>query len=622
VLDLDDKNEGRAWSWETDILAQSPSGVDWSQIEERLRLTPTERLERMRQFLVFLEGASRHGKQGSDPVREPIAAPRSPPGMIALGSFTTMLRLRYLFNGEERVVSLSSGRIRIGRGSDNDVVLSDVSVSRYHAEILREREGWSVHDLKSTNGVEVNRVPVEKAPLRAGDLLGIGSFELRLEEEEAAPPPRPAHEESGSLEALGNATIIRPLADFAAAYGLSGKPPAPVQEAAGDQAYVQRMFGFLTRLARMLTLAESVDDVLARVLDLAFEAFPVDRGFILLSDDSGELVCELARVKDRVQFRPSGEVPVSRTMLRTVMNERVALVTFDAQSDQRLSGGESIRMHQIRSAMCAPLWSGERIMGVIQVDSPFTVGAYGERDLDVLTTLANYVAVAVERIRYAKKAEFERQVRSRLERYHSPGVIEEVLRRGDEGMRRLQTAEATVLFADLVGFTSFAENAPPERVAESIDAFLDLSVEAIFRAGGTLDKFIGDCVMAFFGAPVAQPDHAERAVRAAVEIQEGLAAWNARRAAEGLPGFKARVALNSGPVVVGDIGSARRVDYTVLGNTVNVASRLEGATPPGEVVIGPETHRLLNGTFRTEPYGELALKGLQQKIPAYRVVRG
>ncbi len=547
-----------------------------------------------------------------------------------------MLRLRYTVNGEERAVSLAAGRIRLGRGSDNDVVLSDVSVSRYHAEILREPGGWSVHDLKSTNGVEVNRVPVERAPLRAGDLLTIGSFEVRLEEEEAPKAMVEKGEKAeevgeGTLAGLSNATIIRPLSDFAAAYGLKEVPGRPVPTApvpaapeteTEDQAYVHRMFGFLTRLARVLTLAESVDDVLSRVLDLAFEAFPVDRGFILVSDDSGELVCELARVKDRVEFRPSGEVPVSRTMLRTVMHERVALVTFDAQADQRLSGGESIRLHQIRSAMCAPLWSGERIMGVIQVDSPVQVGAFGERDLDVLTTLANYVAVAVERIRYARKAEFERLVRTRLERYHSPGVIEEVLRRGDEGMRSLQSAEATVLFADLVGFTAFAENAPPERVAESLDAFLDLSVEAIFRAGGTLDKFIGDCVMAFFGAPVAQPDHALRAVRAALEIQERLGAWNAQREAEGLPGFKARVALNSGPVVVGDIGSARRVDYTVLGNTVNVASRLEGIAPPDEIVIGPETHRLLGGAIPTVPLGELQLKGLQQKIQAYRVVGG
>jgi adenylate cyclase len=553
-----------------------------------------------------------------------------------------MLRLRYIVNGEERSFVMTGGRLRLGRGSDNDVVLSDVSVSRYHAEILREPNGWSIHDLQSTNGVEVNRVPVERAPLAGGDLLTIGSFEMRLDAEEPPPRPKSLLEEVGesTLAGLSNATIIRPLSDFAAAYGLdeiAGKTP-PAKGAAGptgsaappsspvieteEQAYVHRMFGFLTRLARMLTLADSVDDVLARVLDLAFEAFPVDRGFILLSDDAGELVCERSRIKDHVEIRPIGEVPVSRTMLQAVMQERVALITFDAQADQRYTGGESIRLHQIRSAMCAPLWSGERIIGVIQVDSPLQVGAVGERDLDVLTTLANYVAVAVERIRYAKKAEFERMARTRLERYHSPGVIEEVLRRGDEGMRRLQSAEATVLFADLVGFTTFAENARPEQVAESLDAFLDLAVEAIFRAGGTLDKFIGDCVMAFFGAPVAQDDHALRGVRAALEIQERLGAWNARRVAEGLPGFKARVALNSGPVVVGDIGSARRVDYTVLGNTVNVASRLEGIAPPDEIVIGPETHRLLAGALPTVPLGEFQLKGLQQKILAYRVARG
>jgi adenylate cyclase len=534
-----------------------------------------------------------------------------------------MLRLRYIVNGEERAVPLVGGRTRLGRGGDNDVVLSDVSVSRYHAEILRELDGWSVHDLKSTNGVEVNRVPVEKAPLRPGDLLGIGTFEVRIEEDERSPErPKPATVLEEPLEQFGNATIIRPLSQFAA-YSLAGDASSRAIAEAGDEEYVRRMFGFLTRLARVLTVAESSDDVLSRVLDLAFEAFPVDRGFILLSDDAGELVCELARVKDEVQFRPAGEVPVSGTMLRAVMRERVALITFDAQSDQRLLGGDSIRLHQIRSAMCAPLWSGDRIMGVIQVDSPFQTGAFGERDLDVLTTLANYVAVAVERIRYARKAEFEKQARTRLERYHSPSVIEEVLRQGDEGMRRLQTAEATVLFADLVGFTAFAENAPPERVAESLDAFLGLSVEAIFRAGGTLDKFIGDCVMAFFGAPVPQPDHALRATRAAIEIQEGLALWNAGRAAEGLPGFRARVALNSGPVVVGDIGSARRVDYTVLGNTVNVAARLEAfVAEPDDVVLGPATYLLLDGAIPTEPLGEFQLKGLQQKIRAYRVAKG
>jgi adenylate cyclase len=598
-----------------------------------------------------------------------------------------MLRLRFAIDGEEHVFPLSGGRVRLGRGGENDIVLADVSVSRHHAEIRRGPDGWTLHDLNSTNGIEINRVAVRSAPLRPGDHITIGAFELSVE---AIPLPSqasrlaatsaqvaglPAGSESPQgtlggmagqvgqagqaglhaiplipgaparsvavesspaaseeLSGLINATIVRPLADLTAAFGLEAKKESPAEGAAAhpvrDEANAHRMLGFLARLARVLLVADSVDDVLVRVLDILFEALQVDRGFILLSDAGGELVCEAARFKDRVLLRPSTEVPVSRTMLRAVMRERVALVTFDAQSDQRLTGGESIRLHQIRAAMCTPLWSGDHIIGVVQVDTPFHVGSFGELEVDFLATIANYAAVAVERIRFAAQAEFEKQVRSRLERYHSPALIEEVMRQGSEdgsgsdgGIRRLQTAEATVLFADLVGFTAFAENSTPEHVAELLNAFLNLSVEAIFAAGGTLDKFIGDCVMAFFGAPMPQVDHAERAVRAAVEIQQNLQAWSADRAAQGLPGFAARVALNSGPVVVGDIGSARRVDYTVLGNTVNVAARLEAfVARPGDVILGPETHRLLAGAFPSEPLGEFQLKGLQQKIVAHRVV--
>jgi adenylate cyclase len=317
-------------------------------------------------------------------------------------------------------------------------------------------------------------------------------------------------------------------------------------------------------------------------------------------------------------------VPVSRTIVDQVIRDKVALLIVDAQSDERVKMGESIRIHQIKAAMCVPLWSGEKIIGVLQVDTPFHAGTFNEQDLDLLTALANFAAVAVERLRNAKIAEFERQVRGRLERYHSPAVIESIVQRegaADAG-GGVKAAEVTVLFADLAGFTALSERLSPEEVSSILEGYFTHAVEAIFEEGGTLDKFIGDCVMAFFGAPVAQADHAQRAVRAALKILEEQDKWNADRKEAGEPTLSMRIAINSGPVVVGDVGSNRRVDYTVLGNTVNVAARLEGYVGDAdEITIGGETRRLLGEAFAVEPLGEFQLKGLQKKIEAFRVLR-
>ncbi len=534
--------------------------------------------------------------------------------------------LERLVAGQPRVYPLAGSEVSIGRGTDSSIVLADASVSRRHAKLVWRRGAWEIEDQGSTNGVYVNGEARAQARLAAGDVVRIGAFELRVAA--AAPattaPEAPPPRRVASVLDMTHGTVVRPLAQFAASYGLS--PASAVaahsqeKREALDQAYGNRIFGFLTRLATLLQKAESVEEVLERVTEIAFEALPIDRGFILLLDERGEPVCELARSGERLVRRPQGEVPVSRSMLDAVINERVAVITFDAQTDERWQSGHSIQMHKIRAAMCVPLWSAETIIGVVQVDTPFRAGAFTERDLDFLTALANYAAVAVERLRFAERAELEKRLRGRLERYHSPSVIEEVMRqeRGTGVLTRLKPAEVTVLFADLVGFTAVAETARPGEVEELLGAFFDTAVEAIFSAGGTLDKFIGDCVMAFFGAPMAQEDHAARAVRAAIEIQRGLAAWNQRRGTA-LP-LVARLALNSGPVVVGEMGSSRRVDYTVIGNVVNVASRLEEqVAAPGDVVLGSETERLLGGTVATEPLGEFTLKGLSQRVAAFRV---
>lgn len=543
------------------------------------------------------------------------------------------LTLAYRSGGEEHSFVLAGSEpVTAGRGIDNRLILPDPSVSRRHAELRPGDGGWTVVDCGSTNGVAVNGRKVESAPVAAGDKLRLGSVDFEVR---AAPAGwAEAGEEDGEADLL-NATIVRRLEDLPPGFLAGGSPAHPGKRAQLDAAYSNEVFRYLTRLAGELLRTDSRDQVLSRVLDVAFEALPVDRGYVLLRSAAGDetggpdgeldgdLVCELAREGDEVAVRPPAEsVPVSRTMLRAVVERGVALVTPEAAFDQRLAGAASVRLHGLRSALAAPLWSGERIVGALVLDTPSRAGSFTEQDLELATALANFAAVAIERIRHADRADHERTLRARLERYHSPGVVGEVLSGGEGGgLTRMKRAEVSVLFADLVGFTPLAESAEPEEVAALLGEYFTGAVEAIFAEGGTLDKFIGDGVMAFFGAPVPQPDHARRAVRAARGILAAMGRWNAERAAAGRPPLAVRVAVNSGPVVVGEVGSEQRVDYTVLGNTVNVAARLEESVAgAGEVVVSAATlERLGEEAGEAQALGELALKGLRNRVVAYRL---
>ena len=493
--------------------------------------------------------------------------------------------------------------LTLGRSSDNDVVLRDFSVSRHHARVEEGDETFRIVDLGSTNGIRVNESFVESGGFGAGDRLGVGSFELAVESTNT--------EASG----LSSATFLRPLSEFNQDYGLEGRP----QEISKEIGARERVFEILAQVAKVLIQVEELDPVLEKVMDLVFDQLLVDRGFIVLFDADGNPKLELNRVRDAEDGNAT-EVPISRTILDMVAQQQVAILTHDAQSDQRFEAGRSVRIHQIRSAMCAPLWHRERVIGVIYVDSPLHVGSFSAGDLDLLTALSNYAAVAIERARLNERIRRERMARDRLERYHSPAVIEAVLSDSGADHASVTLSETSILFADIVGFTARCESLPPEEVAAFLNQFFSLAADIIFKYGGTLDKFIGDAVMAFFGAPLPQDDHAERAVRSAIDLMRALENWNGEREAEGLDRIEVRVAVNSGPVVVGDIGSASRVDYTVLGNTVNVTARLEEhVAKPGSIVLGETTQAAVSELFPTESLGAVQLKGLSRKINIFRV---
>ena len=527
------------------------------------------------------------------------------------------LQVHYVDLGVQRVADLRP-ETSIGRTEGNDVVLNHPSVSRKHAKIESRGETWWIVDLKSTNGIKVNGNAVAEAQVNPGDKILIGSVQLEL---------KPVPSVNFSAESVFDnpqGTVIRRISDFNSEFGLDADKPIPRMPTPSglkkpEEVSREKIFQVLVQVAKAMLQSDDLNSLLNIVMDMIFKYLPVERGLLILFDDKGEPIPKLTKFKEGAAQQ---DIPISRTILKMVSQQQVALMTSNALEDARLLGGKSIAIHGIRSAMCVPLWNRGRVIGAVQVDSPIHIGSFTEEDLDLLTALANFAAVAIERAQLTEKVEEERKIRDRMARYHSPAVVDEIVKgsvSADEAAE-IRTAEVSILFADISGFTSVSETKQPEEVAEFLSHFFSCAVESIFAFGGTLDKFIGDAVMAFFGAPIPQDDHADRAVLAGLMMQRLVNDWNAEREKVELPAVRIRVGINSGAAVVGNVGTEKRVDYTVLGSSVNIASRLEsGVAKPGQVVISQNTLDRVMGSFKTEALGEFALKGLQQKMPVFAV---
>jgi adenylate cyclase len=536
-----------------------------------------------------------------------------------------MYRLTYQDGETPQSFTFASGDVVIGRSPDCQIVLRDFGISRNHAKVVVSEAGDArIMDLKSKNGTQVNGVPVVEAPLRDGDRILLGKFELTfakaLESKVVLDDAKPLSEEAG--------TIIRSVGELsrlltgagAAKTPLDALKPAPVDVQEIEKS--NRILKVLTQVAETLIAVRPVEEVLHQVMDIVFEHMPADRGFLMLEDeeDADKLVPMV--VKHRAGGGGEGKITVSKSIANRVKHDRVSILTSDALVDPRFGAGDSIRFHGIRSAMCAPLWNKDKVIGIIHVDSPMLTNCFTVNDLDLLTALGNYAAVAVERARLNQKIVAEEKKRERLGRFLSPNVASRILAATDHGaeLGAPEVREVSILFADISGFTAMSETMSPSTVALLLNDYLSRMTDVIFKYDGTLDKYIGDAIMAIFGAPIDMPDHAQRAIRAALEMQERLAEWNSERK-EGHPALSIRIGINSGNAVAGEIGSIKKKEYTVLGDTVNTASRLESSVAkPGSVVIGSNTLKLVEGLFETRPLGSFKVKGKALEVPAYEVL--
>jgi adenylate cyclase len=544
-------------------------------------------------------------------------------------------RLRYegRTRDEDRVFDLGDRARILGRAPDCDLVLNHESVSRAHARFTRDGDSWRISDLGSKNGVRVNTYRIDEQKLQDGDRIDLGSTRLYVEIGPAPAPDVGARVVFSEREEPGLHTEILEMSGLTSLLSPAGPEPwaAPADSHAGLVSGNLAQIGeevtkdagdplrLVSLAAEALISCDSLDETLDRIMDLVFETLPVERGVICLHDyETGETTPTIMRTLDGVP----DDIKISSNIANHVIKKKQALLVRDTLLDERFGSAESVIMLEIYSAMCAPLYRDGRVAGFIYVDRQSRSEPFDTPHLHALSALAMLSAVAVEQASLRDSIRHEQSLRARLARYSSPAVVDRILETApgsDEGAMVTDAAEVSVLFADLKGFTGMAETMPSADVIHVLNRVFERLTEAVFALDGTLDKFRGDGMMVFFGAPLPMPDHAERAVEAALRMQESLGNLNDHT--QSLRDLRVRIGINSGSVVVGDIGSPQRKDYTVIGDVVNTASRIESyVAEPGQVVIGHSTWELVHGKFDCKPLDEVLVKGKRRAIRPYLVV--
>jgi adenylate cyclase len=538
--------------------------------------------------------------------------------------------------GQSREVPLQKETVSIGRTPENDIELKDSLISRRHTSIVRKGDRWMVYDLGSSNGTYVNRERIESKTLENGDVVRVGDTEItyldegrpskasggapvRLEDlkgtQEYAAPPSPF----GPQE-----QIVRKVDEIAQSYsiniqnalsqGLSLREIRP--EVGGERAAKDsKMFFILFQVGKALSSAESLDHMLQTATRLVAEVANAERIVVLLRDGQGELMPRLTFQKGK-GFVGNKEVSFSRTIANQVVREKVSVVTSDALADDRFKQGLSIVQHNIRSALCVPLWEESKVYGAMYLDNLAKSYAFTKDDLELMTAIANLIAIRVKQEETSARLRREETLRANLSKYHSPDHVKLLMERGGDVGLEVSDREVTVVFVDVVGSTSMAEARTPAEVAGVLNEFFLMCTNAIFAHEGHVNNFIGDEVMGIFNAPLDMKDHAVQAVKACAAFLKELKRWN-----EVNPGkkFDVRCAINSGHVVAGNVGTPSHLKYTVLGDAVNVAARLSKFPQVNSIVVGERTFELVKHAFKGKDLGEVVLKGKEKPSRAYEI---
>jgi adenylate cyclase len=515
------------------------------------------------------------------------------------------IRLTVSFGGADAVRAFDDEPVAIGRPTDADVptldLSQDVCVSRRHALLFCQQGTWWIKDVGSKFGTQVNGREIKDQGdrrLRSGDLIRVGETNIRVE---SATSPIPVSTEPTPEPVVADRTVkVIQALDTGSTVAVAGAILETVKE---------HRLSMLCDLPLQFAQETSLDALLSLVVQRVVYFIPAaKRGAVLLRRNEAEPLLLKA-------FVSNDEPAVSETLARRALAEgRAVIWRRETDPDPTLS----IKQLHMETGMYAPLLWQRRPLGVLCVDSPEPGAIFTDEDLRFLMSVSQYAAAAIANYQLQDELRQNAQLLERLLTNFSPKLRGVLLARARLGRLRLggENSEVTLLLCDLCSFTATSSGMDASAVVEMLNDYLQTLAQVVFQFDGTIDKYIGDSVLAVFGSPEPDPQQCEKAVRAALEMQRQVEEVNQKRSARGDAVCQTAIGVHCGVVFHGFIGTSERLEFTVIGDAVNRTARYCSFAGRGGVLISSEVYQRVFNLVQTE---KTTITPKEGDLPAFRV---
>lgn len=537
---------------------------------------------------------------------------------------------------ETQIIKLEKDHITLGRREDNDIVLDDVFVSRQHIEIEKKDKAYIIKDRKSRYGTFVNGESVIEIQLNYGDEIQVGNTLITFVDEKTL-DHIPEHKTP--IRKIGATVDFAEKIEFIKDQISKGDKKKNIFKSlaslkTGLALYQEKLIAAekskeiastLCEVGKILNFVFDLNVLLNLLMDLALKILRARRGFIMLYDEaSNKLKVKVARNMGG-ELDPTKTTGISQTIAWQTFKTGKVITTEDAARDERFRTQESVISYAIGAVICAPLISKDKgNIGTIYLDNSVTQKKFYEGDIEFMRSFANQAAIAIENAQLYEKIKEEEKIKARLQRFFSPAVVEKIMVQEEALTLGGEHCIATLLFCDIRGYTSLTEKIDTLVSVEILNDFLSSMTEAVFVNEGTLDKYIGDCVMAIFGAPVAHPDDPLRAIKAALDMKQRVCRlkeeWCKKMKIPEVESFEIGIGIHTGEVIAGNVGNINRMEYTVVSTAVNLASRLENTAEPGQILISRSTYESTKGLINAKELPPVNLKNISKPVEVYEVI--